>query len=157
MNVSLRPLQESDAKTSFRWRNNPDIWQFTGSSPDKYVTEAIELAWIRRVLGSPNELRFAICAGASSEYVGNAQLTSVTEYDAEFHIFIGDVAWHGKGIGSLATQQALEYADSFLRLNEVYLYVHADNTAAINAYFKCGFKFVSGADKRSMRQMRVML
>lgn len=157
MRVSLRPLQEADAKISCRWRNNPDVWRFTGNKPDTHVTEAIELAWIRQALNNPCELRFAICAGDSCEYVGNAQLTNITKGDAEFHIFIGEIAWHGRGVGSFATQQVLQHAHTVLGLNEIYLHVHADNAAAITAYLKCGFKFSYTGEERSMRQMRVLL
>ena len=138
--VRLRPLQESDAGTSFLWRNNSDVWRYTGVRPDTVVTEAMEYDWIRKALSRPDEKRFAICVGAQEIYVGNVQLTGINSIDAEFHIFIGDTRVHGQGIGTLATQHLLDYARNTLGLQEVHLSVHPDNTAAIRAYEKCGFK-----------------
>ena len=137
--VMLRPLQEEDAQTSYGWRNDARIWQYTGNRPDKVVTEAMERDWLRQVLARPNEARFAICVGAQHTYVGNVQLTHITAGDAEFHIFIGDTRVHGQGVGTQATQLILDYARETLGLHEVYLSVHQDNLAAIRTYEKCGF------------------
>ena len=137
--VMLRPLQEEDAQTSYRWRNDARVWQYTGSRPDKVVTEAMERDWIRQALARSNERRFAICTGAQHTYVGNVQLTHMTAGDAEFHIFIGDTRVHGQGVGTQATQLMLDYARDTLGLHEVYLRVHPDNLAAIRTYEKCGF------------------
>jgi len=38
MKVIIRPLQETDAFISNKWRNNPDIWKYTGNKPDKEIT-----------------------------------------------------------------------------------------------------------------------
>jgi hypothetical protein len=43
----IRPLQESDALISFTWRNNLEIWKYTASKPNKYITSEIELKWNR--------------------------------------------------------------------------------------------------------------
>jgi RimJ/RimL family protein N-acetyltransferase len=137
--VTLRPLQESDAEVSCHWRNDARIWQYTGARPDLHVTAEIERDWIRRVLARPDERRFAICVGEEGRYVGNVQLTHITEADAEFHIFIGDPAVHGQGVGTRATALILDHAREVLGLRQVRLLVHPDNTPAIRAYEKCGF------------------
>lgn len=139
MNVTLRPLQEGDAQTSYRWRNDAQVWRFTGNRPSAQITEDIEREWIRKVLARPDERRFAICLGEMQDYVGNVQLTCITASEAEFHIFIGETCAHGKGVGTQATQLLLDYARDILGLEQVYLSVHPDNAAAIRAYEKCGF------------------
>jgi RimJ/RimL family protein N-acetyltransferase len=141
MKVTLRPLDEHDAETSFRWRNDARVWQFTGNRPETEITLEIERDWIRNVLARTNEKRFAICIGDAQQYVGNVQLTNITSNDAEFHIFIGEVAAHGKGVGTQATQRILDYARDALGLQQVYLSVHPDNVSAIRAYEKCGFQW----------------
>jgi RimJ/RimL family protein N-acetyltransferase len=141
MKVYLRPLQEADAEKSWKWRNDPSIWKFTGNRPSKYITAETELNWMRDALNRSDEIRFAICAGYFKEYVGNVQLTSITSDDAEFHIFIGEKLFRNQGVGSKATQLVTEYAKKNLRIKNIYLHVHPENIAAIRAYIKCGFVF----------------
>jgi diamine N-acetyltransferase len=141
MKVCLRPLQETDAEKSWKWRNDFSIWKFTGNRPSSYVTAEMELDWIREALNRPDEIRFAICAGDFKEYVGNVQLTSITSDDAEFHIFIGEKLSRNQGVGSKATKLVIEYAKKKLGLKNIYLQVHPKNIAAIRAYIKCGFVF----------------
>ena len=153
MKVSIRPLKLSDAKTSYQWRNNPVIWRLTGSHPTCTVTPEIELEWIKDVIARLNERRFAICLGDEKKYVGNVQLTNITLQDAEFHIFIGDIAIYGQGVGTIATSLILSYASKNLRLKEVYLYVHPDNLSAIRVYEKCGFIFSPSDDTVRLKYM----
>jgi RimJ/RimL family protein N-acetyltransferase len=138
MQVLLTPLREEHASTSFQWRNNLKVWEFTENRPTRIITPEIEHAWIVEVIQRPNEKRFAILV--DSVYVGNVQLTSITDADAEFHIFIGDTNYWGKGIATQATQQLLNIAFAQLGLKTVYLQVKQNNLAAIRAYEKVGFR-----------------
>ena len=135
--VLIRPLNVSDASTSYIWRNDPEVWAFTGSKPDIKITEDIELNWIKKVINEKSSNRFAILV--NDEYVGNVQLTHITDFDAEFHIFIGNKDFWGKGVAKEATYQILTYAKNFLGLSQVFLFVSKLNTAAIKAYAKNAF------------------
>ncbi|QPQ53479.1 GNAT family N-acetyltransferase [Chryseobacterium indologenes] len=86
-NVLIRPLVKEDALTSYLWRNDSKIWEFTGSKPDIVITKEIETAWIEKALKDKTSRRFAILC--DQEYVGNVQLTNINDDCAEFHIFIG--------------------------------------------------------------------
>ncbi|ROI02177.1 GNAT family N-acetyltransferase [Chryseobacterium sp. G0240] len=136
-NVLIRPLVKEDALTSYQWRNDPEIWQFTGSRPDITITKEIESEWIEKVLKDDTSKRFAILC--DREYIGNVQLTGITDESAEFHIFIGKKAFWGKGISQLATYQILYYAKEVLKLKEVYLSVNPENVAAVKSYQKNNF------------------
>lgn len=138
MQVALVPLAEEHAKISYKWRNNPKVWELTGSRPDKEITYEIEKEWITRVLKRDNEKRYAILA--NEVYVGNVQLTNINKNDAEFHIFIGNMQHWGKGIATIATKLLLEIALLDFQLKTVYLWVHKDNHSAIKVYQKNGFK-----------------
>ena len=139
MEVIIRLLEENDAKVSHLWRGNPEIWKYTGSKPPQSVTYEMEIEWIKKALKRENEIRFAICVGNENEYVGNVQLTNITETDAEFHIFVGKKEFHNKGVGTKATNLILNYSDEVLKLKMVYLFVNKNNNGAIKAYEKCGF------------------
>ena len=150
MDIYIRPLKKEDALTSFRWRNNPDIWKFTGSKPDKIITPEIELKWIQKVLKEEDSKRFAICLKENNKYIGNIQLTNIRNQTAEFHIFIGEQEFWGKGIGTKATKLILKYGFEKLNLKQIYLYVSPKNIAAIKSYEKCGFIFQQKIDDEKM-------
>ncbi|MCF6142091.1 GNAT family N-acetyltransferase [Flavobacterium sp. K77] len=137
-NVYIRPLQIEDAAISYLWRNDEEIWKYTGSRPNLEITYDIERDWIVKVITEKISKRFAIIV--DGVYVGNIQLTNLTKQDAQYHIFIGDKNYWGKGIAQLATFQILTYARETLQLNEVYLQVNVDNAAAVRVYEKSGFE-----------------
>ena len=138
-NVLIRPLKVEDAQISWKWRNDPEVWKFTGSKPNVKVTFDIENEWILKVLEDSTSKRFAIIV--DGKYVGNIQLTNLDlkSQAAQYHIFIGDKNYWGKGIAKLATFQILNYAKEILNLKEIYLHVKTNNTNAIEVYKKTGF------------------
>lgn len=140
--VLIRPLREDDALISYNWRNDPVIWEKTGRSPDIFITEQIETEWIKKVLAEEDSDRFAILA--DNTYIGNIQITNITPgEEGEYHIFIGEKNYWGRGIATLATCQLLRYAREILGLKRLYLFVKPQNEAAISMYRKCGFVSVS--------------
>lgn len=137
--VYLRPLRIKDALISYRWRNNPKIWEYTGNKPNKIITIKSEMEWIRNVICKEDEKRFAICLQDSNVYVGNIQLTNIRNEKAEYHIFIGEEKYWGKGIASKATKLLLKFAKEELNIREIYLFVNKNNLTALNLYINNGF------------------
>lgn len=141
--VAIRPLTVSDAQISWRWRNDPDVWFYTGSKPDRVITPELEVSWIESALKRSDERRFAICLGEEGRYIGNCQLTGIDSIVAELHIFIGETIYHHLGIGTQAIRLVLEYAREELKLQRIHLMVHKENRSAIAAYQKCGFRLLA--------------
>lgn len=137
MQVRIRPLQRADAEVSVRWRNIPELWTFTTFKTDREITLKDEQNWIHKVINDPTSARFAILA--DDVYIGNTYLTNIENGAAEYHIFIGDKNYWGKGIASTASRQVLEYARDALKLDRVYLYVKQENAGAYHIYSKLGF------------------
>ena len=138
MNILIRPLSIDDAAISYKWRNNPEIWKHTGAQYSTEISEEIESDWLKGTLGDVSKSRFAILV--DHEYVGNVQLTDIQVKDtAQFHIFIGNQAYWGKGVAKEATYQILVYAKEVLQLRSVFLEVKEENIAAVKAYEKNGF------------------
>ena len=136
--IYIKPLKNEQASVSCFWRNDPEVWKFTGKRPDKEITQEIEQEWLEKVLKEPNSKRFGIWAG--EKYIGNVQLTGIIEGQAaEYHIFIGEKDFWGKGIAKLATLQILRFARHDLKLNEVFLKVNVHHHSAIKLYKSCGF------------------
>ncbi len=141
MLVEIRPLQKEDALISYQWRNDPEVWKYTGSKPNIKVTPEIELQWIETVLQRIDEKRFAILA--DSKYIGNIQLTAIKEASADFHIFIGDKNYWGLGIATKAMTLLLNKAKNDFNLKKLFLQVNVHNPAAIHLYIKFGFVPIS--------------
>ncbi|MBR5237253.1 MAG: GNAT family N-acetyltransferase [Paludibacteraceae bacterium] len=137
MRVSIRPLQESDALVSYKWRNDPEVFKYTGNVYNNIITLETELAWIRRVIQNENEYRCAILV--DDEYVGNIYLTDITRTTAAYHIFIGNKDFWGKGVARTASELILEYAFDVLKLEYVYLRVKRENERALWLYKSLGF------------------
>ncbi|TKB97613.1 GNAT family N-acetyltransferase [Pedobacter cryophilus] len=140
--IYLRPLNLEDAETSYRWRNNPEIWNFTEFKPNKHITVEIETEWLYRILQNKDEYRFAICLKETGQYLGNVQLLNVNNKTACFHIFIGETSFWGKGIGNKATALLLEHGFNNLKLDFITLRVHKDNSFALSVYKKMGFQII---------------
>lgn len=139
--VYIRPLEIEDASVSFKWRNDSEVWSFTGSRPDREITYEIELEWVKKVLKEETSRRFAIIVDET--YVGNIQLTDINKQSAEYHIFIGEKSFWGKGISILATYEILHYAKEEIGLQNVYLSVREDNIYAVKSYIKSFFTKIS--------------
>jgi len=140
MKVSIRPLKEEDAYTSVKWRNDPEVFKYTGNTYAHNITIESELAWIRKVIANPHDYRCAIIV--DGVYVGNIYLTEINDGVAHYHIFIGDKSYWGKGVAKLASLQIIEYGFRTLNLNQIILRVKSMNLSACNLYKALGFNEV---------------
>ncbi len=139
MEIKIRPLRIEDAYTSVRWRNDKDVFKYTGNTYDHEITLESELEWIKRVIAKKDDYRCAILA--DEVYVGNIYLTDITEDGtAKYHIFIGNKDYWGKGVARKASELILNYAFGVLGLESVNLKVHKENIAALSLYRKLGFQ-----------------
>lgn len=141
MEIKIRPLKIEDAYTSVEWRNDKEVFKFTGNTYSQEITLESELKWINRVINNQNEYRCAILAG--NKYVGNIYLTDIQDKQAEYHIFIGDKRYWGKGIAKIASEQIIRYGFQSLGLSRIILSVNKKNLTAIKLYEKLGFKVIN--------------
>lgn len=150
MDVTIRPLREEDAYTSVKWRNDPEVFKYTGNTYDHVITIESELNWIRRVLASPTDYRCAIIT--DGKYVGNIYLHDITKDDAIYSIFIGEKDYWGKGVAQKASLLIIKYGFEYLKLKEITLKVKSLNTRAVSLYKSIGFqKYESDSEWISMK------
>lgn len=155
MKITIRPLEEKDAYTSWRWRNDPEVFANTVRRYSGPVTLQNELDWIRTVLDRPDERRFAILADGI--YIGNVYLTEITADEATIGIFIGDKRYWSKNAGSETYKQILSYASDILRLSTIKCLIRIENNASRRLNEKFGFVPTSKDDefvfyKKSMKK-----
>ena len=154
MNISIRTLREKDAEISVKWRNIPDIWTHTTFKADREITLQDERNWIQKVINEETSARFAIMV--DDVYVGNIYITNIDNEGGEYHIFIGDKNYWGKGVASAASRLILDYAKEVLQLKYIDLHVKKDNQAAFHIYEKLGFK-PTGKSRDEFVSMRLYL
>lgn len=141
-NVYLRPLSVNDAAVSYKWRNDPLIWKYTGSRPSCVVTEEMERAWAEKVGADKSRANFAICLKGDNKYIGNIYLIRIDGVRGELGIFIGDRSEHGKGYGHQAIERLKSIAQDDLGLREIFIAVRRENVPAINTYVRSGAREV---------------
>ena len=140
MEVTIRPLQEQDAYTSVKWRNDPEVFKYTGNTYSNEITIDSELSWIRSVIANNEEGTEYRCAiEADGVYVGNIYLTHLTTGIGHYHIFIGNTDFWGKGVAKKASLLILSDGINKLGLQGIELSVRRENTSALNLYVKLGF------------------
>ncbi len=137
MEVKIRPLREEDAYVSYKWRNDPLVFKYTCNRYTSEITLESELEWIRRVTKNPADYRCAI--GADGVYVGNIYLTDITNKEADYHIFIGDRNYWGKGVAKKASQLLIKYGFETLNLDRINLQMRTENHTAYHLYLTLGF------------------
>ncbi|MCX5643228.1 MAG: GNAT family protein [Phycisphaerae bacterium] len=137
----LRALEPSDLDRTWKWHNDPGLYEML-VSPFRYVSRAAEEEWIRRKAAySQTELQLAICLKQDDQHIGNIHLRSIdwVSRHAEVGVFIGEARHWSKGYGQEAMRLLLRHAFYDLGLRRAYLTVLDDNHRAIRAYAKCGF------------------
>ena len=143
MLVTIRPLVEADANTSVIWRNDPEVFRYTGNTYGHTITLDSELNWIRKVIANPSDYRCAILADGI--YVGNIYLTDIADGAATYHIFLGNRDYWGRGVAARASRLIIDYGFQQLGLHTIKLKVRKQNIRAVRLYTSLGFT-VSGEE-----------
>jgi UDP-4-amino-4,6-dideoxy-N-acetyl-beta-L-altrosamine N-acetyltransferase len=137
----LRPIAKDDTEAIVRWRNTPQVQRNLFSR--ETLTAEQHLQWLQTKVESGSCCQFIIVVrqdGAELP-IGTVFIKNIDQHSrkGEFGIFIGEDAARGKGYGTIATAQILQYAFTVLALNRVTLSVFTDNTSAVHLYEKLGF------------------
>ena len=141
MEVTIRPLSEEDAYISYKWRNDPEVFKYTGTVYSNVIDLETELNWIKKVIANTNDYRCAIIA--DGKYVGNIYLNEINTGVGKYNIFIGDKNVWGKGVAKAASLLLIKYGFENLGLREIQLRVRILNERAYQLYLKLGFKELS--------------
>ncbi|MDP9202128.1 MAG: GNAT family N-acetyltransferase [Gemmatimonadota bacterium] len=138
----LRELAESDATT--RYLN----W-FRDSETRNYIASASrtkEIGDLRRYIRDRRDRRDVLFLGIfdkmSGTHIGNVKYEPVDEYKgyAVMGMLIGDNAYRGKGVALEVLLASGEWLKSHRDLKEIVLGVRRDNSGAIRAYEKVGYR-----------------
>lgn len=136
----LKAIGSDDFERLFKWHNDAALYTTLGGH-FRYVSRDSETEWLRRRIDARDEVNLAICLREPPAHIGNIYLRSIdwVARNAELHTFIAEQEYRGKGYGSTAVRLVMKHAFKDLGLLRLYLYVLANNAAAIATYEKCGF------------------
>lgn len=135
--IDLRALEEGDADSLYRWRNERDVdlWSYD----DPPATRAHHDAWFGRFIGDADRrARVILWNGGPCGLVTLKGLSS-PQKRGQLGWYIGEAEARGRGGGRAAHALALE--DAFgLGLRRVWSEVIAGNETALKAQLAAGFR-----------------
>jgi RimJ/RimL family protein N-acetyltransferase len=147
--IHLKPFEMVNMQQTFIWIQNPELrttFSMRGYPPN----------WETHVNYFNNKLKdraqkvFAIyfLEQEKERHIGNCGLKNIDGDEAEFWIYIGEVVYKGKGLGTKASKEIFNIAFNEMKLKKLYLYVSDFNIVASRMYKSFGFKLVE-FDKKS--------
>ena len=132
--IKFVEYNETFLKKSWEWLNDPMIKQLTNTP---YFTKESQLAWFNSL---ENKKDYFIRGILFKEIpIGVMGLKNITQIQAEYWGYIGEVDFWGKGIGSVMMNYTIQKARE-LNLKKIYLTVAASNLRAKKLYEKFNFK-----------------
>lgn len=145
--VKLRAPEPSDLDYLYDLENNRDLWAFSNTlfPFSKTVLEA----YLTNAQQNPfqaGQCRFII--DSENQTVGCIDLFEIDAVARKAGLGIAlNKEQRGRGIAANALEQLLKYSKQVLHLNQVYAYIHAENTKSIKLFENAGFE-ISGRLKQ---------
>lgn len=139
----LRPWQESDAESLYKYASDPTVGPAAGWPPHTSVENSREI--IRDVLSAPETYavidRETGCAiGSIGLMIGGASNIGLPETEGEIGYWIGVPYW-GQGLIPEAVREMLRYAFEVLQLEKVWCGYFDGNEKSRRVQEKCGFEY----------------
>jgi RimJ/RimL family protein N-acetyltransferase len=149
--IALGPIRRDLLSVYVRWINDFEVTRSLELPMRPFPLE-FEEAWYQRMTQSDHDFVFTIYDLETLRPIGNAGLHQVDHQQrtAEFGMAIGEKEFWGRGYGTETTSLLLDYGFRNLGLHNIMLRVFANNSAAIRAYEKAGFRRV-GVRRESRR------
>lgn len=139
--VTLRARTDADTDVLYEIASRLDDWEERSPEPPAPLTSEAYAARRARMDESPPPGAAQFVIDVDGEAVGSASLFNVDPIGrhAEVGIALASGA-RGRGIGTEAMRQLVEWAFVRDNLRRVHLQVIASNAGAIRSYEKCGFQ-----------------
>ena len=139
----LRPWQESDAESLYKYAQDPAIGPISGWPPHTSVEDSLNV--IRTIFSAPET--YAVVLKETGEPVGSAGIMSgeglhsaEMKADGEIGYWIGRPYW-GQGLIPEAVRCLLQRCFEDLGMSAVWCGYYDGNTKSRRVMDKCGFRF----------------
>lgn len=137
--IYLRPMTRGDTDLIVAWRNSEEVRR-------NFIYQALFTReghenWIKNMVETGKVVQMIICALDGDMPLGSVYIRDIDRQHrkAEYGIFIGEKSARGRGVGTAAARQMLDYCFHEEKLHRIYLRVFASNVQAIRSYEKAGF------------------
>lgn len=155
----LRPWQEDDAKSLYKYASDPEVGPWAGWPPHTSVEDSRDI--IRNVLSVPET--YAVCLKENGAAVGSIGLktgdaTDMTDRadECELGYWIGQPFW-GQGLIPEASREILRHAFEDLGMSAVWCGYYDGNAKSRRVQEKLGFIYhhtTEGLEVRLMNEIR---
>lgn len=139
----LRAMEPDDVDVLFRWENNTDIWEVSGTTApfSKFVLQQF-------IDSSHNDIymnrqqRLVIAKRQDQKTIGCVDLFDFDPRNrrAGIGILIAENSERGKGFASDALQLTIKYCFKALDLHQIFANVLSDNVASLALFQKANFQ-----------------
>lgn len=138
--IYLRLMENEDVPYKVKWVNDPEVRRTLNF--EYPISEIGTRKWLNQVAGNSSRKDFIVCDKENNQPIGYCGLIGIDikTRKAESYMGIGELSYHGKGIGYDIRKTLLDYAFDELNLNKVFAYVWEQNTAMKNLNEKVGFQ-----------------
>jgi len=139
--VQIRAVEPEDLELLYKWENNPQLWS-VGNTRNPYSKFALK----QYILNSSSDLyenkqlRLMMVCKQTGATVGTVDL-----FDFDIHnskIALGlfvDESFQGNGFAKYSLQLVEEYVFEYLKLNQLYMHISANNSASTNMFEKLNY------------------
>lgn len=137
--IYLSPRSIEDIEIFVKWLNDFQTTDYIGRSSQIMTVEA-EKEFLEEY--GKKEASFVIIKKETNQLIGSIALNDIDYINrtATLGIFIGDSENRNQGYGGEAILLLLDYAFSYLNLQNIMLWVMEFNQRAVACYKKCGFR-----------------
>jgi RimJ/RimL family protein N-acetyltransferase len=141
MSIRLRALCEEDIDNIMRWVNEPAVVGNFAAFSGTPLTRQDELAWVRRIVDTSSERVWSVFAEQDGRYLGQVGIHQIHAHSrvGRLGIVVAARDEMGRGYGTAAIQQALDFGFTDLALHKIWLMVFRHNTRSQGIYRRIGF------------------
>lgn len=136
--ITLRALKYQDENRIYKWANDPELKDLTGTIFP--ISELEHKNWIESRM--THQLDKTLIIETKDEVaIGLIGIKSVDliNSNGEIYIYIGESDYLGMGLGTKALDLFLDFNFNRLNIHKIYLHVFEFNVRAIKSYEKLGF------------------
>ena len=156
MAVLIRQWTENDLASLVLHANNINVWNnLRNYFPYPYTEDAGRL-WLEKTIGATPIVNFAI--DLDGEAIGGIGLilnSDVYVMSVEIGYWLGEAHW-GKGIGTEAVRQMIEYTFYYFDVIRLYAEVFETNKASMRVLEKNGF-YLEGVRRKAVLKNAVVM
>lgn len=142
--VFLRGLEREDLDLLHKWLNDEEVMRWARSKPDHVATaESLDKEYEQELKGESTRRRtFIIVENQTQKPIGWGGIRWWRPFHttADIGLAIGEKEFRSRGIGTEVTRLLVELAFEQHNMHKAELWTLAENTAAIGAATKNGFK-----------------